>query len=168
MRAVPLGKNLCRILSSRKAESYLGVCVLILTFCLLFSLVFWQAGATGLLRREERLLGQKLDAYVARYAVEAYADLQDEADLDGRVDREAFEKGLWEALDLGEGQRTLSDGTGTLTLEKGEAVLTLGRGWQVRVTVKVRYIPVWDRNTGDERSMKWTFSSGFGLKAGDG
>ena len=150
--------------SSKKGESYIYVCVLVLFISALVSVVIMYMGLMAQVQIQKRDVEMKLDNVVAEYAVEAFDAIKQGDNYEFMLDLEKLKENAYRHLGFGSDDASITYENGNCTMSRPTVTTLSGNGFGLTATYTVSFPIVWGGRSFADLEVPITVTSYYQFK----
>ncbi len=150
--------------SSKKGESYIYVCVLVLFISALVSVVIMYMGLMAQVQIQKRDVEMKLDSCVAEFATEAFDSIKQGDNYEFQLNLEKLKENAYSHLGFGVYDTSITYDNGNCTMSRPEIRTLSGNGFGLTATYTVSFPIVWGGRTYADLEVPITVTSYYKFK----
>ena len=157
-------KRIKRTASSKKGESYIYVCVLVLFISMLVSVVIMYMGLMAQVQIQKRDVEMKLDNIVSEYAVEAFDYIKQGENLDRVIDLNKLKQNAYTELGFNAYATSITYPNGNCKMSRPTITTLSGNGFGLTATYTVTFPVEWGGKTFADLTVPITVTSYYKFK----
>lgn len=157
-------KRTKQAISSKKGESYIYVCVLVMFISALVSVVIMYMGLMAQVQIQKRDVEMKLDDIVAEYAVEAFDSIKQGESLDRVIDLNKLKQNAYTELGFNAYAQSITYPNGNCTMSRPTITTLSGNGFGLTATYTVSFPIQWGGRTFADLTVPITVTSYYKFK----
>lgn len=157
-------KRIKQIISSKKGESYIYVCVLVLFISALVSAVIMYMGLMAQVQVQKRDVQMKLDNCVAEYAIEAFDAVKQGESLDRVIDLDKLKQNAYTELGFNSYETNITYPNGNCTMSRPTITTLSGNGFGLTAAYTVSFPIKWGGRTFADLTVPITVTSYYKFK----
>ena len=123
--------------SSKKGESYIYVCVLVLFISMLVSVVILYMGLMAQVQIQKRDVKMKLDSCVSEFATEAFDSIKQGDNYEFMLDLEKLKENAYRHLGFGSDDASITYENGNCTMSRPTVTTLSGNGFGLTAAVHI-------------------------------
>ena len=136
-------KGTRQAISSKKGESYIYVCVLVLFISALVSVVILYMGLMAQVQIQKRDVEMKLDNIVSEYAVEAFNSIKQGESLDRVIDLDKLKQNAYTELGFNAYATSITYPNGNCKMSRPTITTLSGNGFGLTASYTVTFPITW-------------------------
>ena len=157
-------KRIKQTASSKKGESYIYVCVLVLFISALVSVVIMYMGLMAQVQIQKRDVEMKLDNVVAEYAVEAFDAIKQDESLNRVIDLNKLKQNAYTELGFSTFATSITYPNGNCKMSRPSITALSGNGFGLTATYTVSFPVKWGGKTFADLTVPITVTSYYKFK----
>ena len=157
-------KRIGKAVSSKKGESYIYVCVLVLFISALVSVVIMYMGLMAQVQIQKRDVEMKLDDIVSEYAVEAFDSIKQGESLDRVIDLDKLKQNAYTKLGFSAYATSITYPNGNCKMSRPTITTLSGNGFGLTATYTVTFPVKWGGKTFADLTVPITVTSYYKFK----
>ena len=157
-------KRTKQAICSKKGESYIYVCVLVLFISMLVSVVIMYMGLMAQVQIQKRDVEMKLDNIVSEYAVEAFDSIKQGENLDRVIDLEKLKQNAYMELGFNAYATSITYPNGNCKMSRPTSTTLSGNGFGLTATYTVSFPVKWGGRTFADLTVPITVTSYYKFK----
>ena len=157
-------KRTKQAICSKKGESYIYVCVLVLFISALVSVVIMYMGLMAQVQIQKRDVEMKLDNIVSEYAVEAFDSIKQGENLDRVIDLDKLKQNAYTALGFNAYATSITYPNGNCKMSRPTITTLSGNGFGLTATYTVSFPVKWGGRTFADLTVPITVTSYYKFK----
>ena len=157
-------KRTKQAICSKKGESYIYVCVLVLFISMLVSVVIMYMGLMAQVQIQKRDVEMKLDNIVSEYAVEAFDSIKQGENLDRVIDLNKLKQTAYTELGFNAYATSITYPNGNCKMSRPTITTLSGNGFGLTATYTVSFPVKWGGRTFADLTVPITVTSYYKFK----
>ena len=157
-------KRTKQAICSKKGESYIYVCVLVLFIPMLVSVVIMYMGLMAQVQIQKRDVEMKLDNIVSEYAVEAFDSIKQGENLDRVIDLNKLKQTAYTELGFNAYATSITYPNGNCKMSRPTITTLSGNGFGLTATYTVSFPIQWGGRTFADLTVPITVTSYYKFK----
>lgn len=157
-------KRISNAIHSKKGESYIYVCVLVLFISALVSVVIMYMGLMAQVQIQKRDVEMKLDDIVSKYAVEAFDSIKQGESLDRVIDLDKLKQNAYTKLGFSAYAMSITYHNGNCKMSRPTITTLSGNGFGITATYTVTFPVKWGGRTFADLTVPITVTSYYKFK----
>lgn len=157
-------KRTKQAICSKKGESYIYVCVLVLFISMLVSVVIMYMGLMAQVQIQKRDVEMKLDNIVSEYAVEAFDSIKQGENLDRVIDLNKLKQNAYTKLGFNAYATSITYPNGNCKMSRPTITTLSGNGFGLTATYTVSFPIQWGGRTFADLTVPITVTSYYKFK----
>ena len=157
-------KRTKQAICSKKGESYIYVCVLVLFISMLVSVVIMYMGLMAQVQIQKRDVEMKLDNIVSEYAVEAFDSIKQGENLDRVIDLNKLKQHAYTELGFNAYATSITYPNGNCKMSRPTITTLSGNGFGLTATYTVTFPVKWGGKTFADLTVPITVTSYYKFK----
>jgi len=157
-------KRISKAIYSKKGESYIYVCVLVLFISMLVSVVIMYMGLMAQVQIQKRDVEMKLDNIVSEYAVEAFDSIKQGENLDRVIDLDKLKQNAYTELGFNAYATSITYPNGNCKMSRPTITTLSGNGFGLTATYTVTFPVKWGGKTFADLTVPITVTSYYKFK----
>ena len=157
-------KRTKQAICSKKGESYIYVCVLVLFISMLVSVVIMYMGLMAQVQIQKRDVEMKLDNIVSEYAVEAFDSIKQGENLDRVIDLNKLKQNAYTELAFNAYATSITYPNGNCKMSRPTITTLSGNGFGLTATYTVSFPIQWGGRTFADLTVPITVTSYYKFK----
>ena len=157
-------KRTKQAICSKKGESYIYVCVLVLFISALVSVVIMYMGLMAQVQIQKRDVEMKLDNIVSEYAVEAFDSIKQGENLDRVIDLGKLKQNAYTELGFNAYATSITYPNGNCKMSRPTITTLSGNGFGLTATYTVSFPVKWGGRTFADLTVPITVTSYYKFK----
>lgn len=154
-----------KILKNKKGEVYIYLCALLLAIIMLVSVLILYMGIVSGIQIQKRDMKQKLDSYVAEYAIEAFEAVKQGEAYAKVLNTDNFMKGAYKAFGFTtDGQSVYTYPNGTCSITRPTITSHKTDGFGLTISYTLIYSLEWNGTSYTDIQIPVTLTSSYNLK----
>lgn len=153
-----------RILKSKKGESYIYVCVLVIFISALVSVVIMYMGLTAQVQTQKREVKQKLDSCMSELSIEAFDSIKQGNHSSSIIDHARIRQKANETLGFSSASTQSLSSIGNSTMSRPSVTTMTGNGFGVSVKYTLTFPIKWNGRTFTSLRVPVTVTSFYKFK----
>ena len=157
-------KRTKQAICSKKGESYIYVCVLVLFISALVSVVIMYMGLMAQVQIQKRDVEMKLDNIVSEYAVEAFDSIKQCESMDRVIDLNKLNQNAYTELGFNAYATSITYPNGNCKMSRPTITTLSGNGFGLTATYTVSFPVKWGGRTFADLTVPITVTSYYKFK----
>lgn len=157
-------KRISKAISSKKGESYIYVCVLVLFISMLVSVVIMYMGLMAQVQIQKRDVKMKLDSCISEFAVEAFDSIKQGENLDRVIDLDKLKQNAYTELGFNAYAQSITYPNGNCEMSRPTITTLSGNGFGLTATYTVTFPVEWGGKTFADLNVPITVTSYYKIK----
>lgn len=157
-------KRISKAISSKKGESYIYVCVLVLFISMLVSVVIMYMGLMAQVQIQKRDVKMKLDSCISEFAVEAFDSIKQGENLDRVIDLDKLKQNAYTELGFNAYAQSITYPNGNCEMSRPTITTLSGNGFGLTATYTVTFPVEWGGKTFADLNVPITITSYYKIK----
>lgn len=157
-------KRIKQTASSKKGESYIYVCVLVLFISMLVSVVILYMGLMAQVQIQKRDVKMKLDSCVSEFATEAFDSIKQGDNYEFMLDLEKLKENAYRHLGFGSDDASITYENGNCMMSRPTVTTLSGNGFGLTAAYTVSFPIVWGGRTYADLEVPITVTSYYKFK----
>ena len=157
-------KRISKAISSKKGESYIYVCVLVLFISMLVSVVIMYMGLMAQVQIQKRDVKMKLDSCISEFAVEAFDSIKQGENLDRVIDLDERNQNAYTELGFNAYAQSITFPNGNCEMSRLTITTLSGNGFGLTATYTVTFPVEWGGKTFADLNVPITITSYYKIK----
>ena len=157
-------KRTKQVVSSKKGEAYIYVCVLVLFISMLVSVIIMYMGLMAQVQIQKRDVKNKLDSCVAEYATEAFDSIKQGDNYEFMLDLEKLKENAYTHLGFSAHDASITYDNGNCTMSRPIVTALSGNGFGLTATYTVSFPISWGGKTFADLQVPITVTSYYKFK----
>lgn len=153
-----------RILISKKGDSYIYLCVIVLFISMLLSVLILYMGLTAQVQIQKRDVKAKLDSYVSEYAITVFNALKQGGCYENYIDMDSFIQGSYDYLGFGNTDTEFIYPNGSCTMTRPTLTPLSGTGFGLVAEYTVNFHVIWNGTEYAELTVPVRVTSYYKMK----
>ena len=153
-----------RVISSKKGEAYIYVCVLVIFICALMSVVILYMGLMAQVQIQKRDVKMKLDSCISEYAVEAFDSIKQGESLDRVIDLNKLKQNAYSDLGFSSYAQSITYPNGNCEMSRPTVTALSGNGFGLTVSYTVSFPVKWGGKRFADLTVPITVTSYYKFK----
>lgn len=159
-----MSQEIKKAISSKKGESYIYVCVLVLFISALVSVVIMYMGLMAQVEIQKRDVKLKLDSCTAEFATEAFNSVKQGDNYEFLLDLDSLKANAYRHLGFGVDDTSYTYENGNCTMSRPEIRTLSGNGFGMTATYTVTFPIKWEGRTLADLKIPVTVTSYYKFK----
>ena len=153
-----------RVISSKKGESYIYVCVLVIFICTLVLAVIMYMGLMAQVQIQKRDVKMKLDSCISEYAVGAFDSIKQGESLDRVIDLNKLKQNAYSDLGFSSYAQSITYPNGNCEMSRPTITTLSGNGFGLTVSYTVSFPVKWGGKSFADLTVPITVTSYYKFK----
>ena len=157
-------KGTRQAISSKKGESYIYVCVLVLFISALVSVVILYMGLMAQVQIQKRDVEMKLDSCISEFAVEAFDSLKQGESMDRVIDLDKLKQNAYTEFGFNAYAQSITYPNGNCKMSRPTITTLSGNGFGLTATYTVTFPVRWGGKAFADLTVPITVTSYYKFK----
>ena len=157
-------KRISKAIHSKKGESYIYVCVLVLFISMLVSVVIMYMGLMAQVQIQKRDVKMKLDSCISEFAVEAFDSLKQGESMDRVIDLDKLKQNAYTVFGFNAYAQSITYPNGNCKMSRPTITTLSGNGFGLTATYTVTFPVRWGGKALADLTVPITVTSYYKFK----